>query len=249
MSFSFKLGKLPPRIDRRTLKLRDYLVSLPPIPSAIDWTGKVNQWGMLANDAIGDCAIAAPMHQDEVWTGQTIGEIVPTDAQAIADYSAITGYDPSNPDSDTGCVMLDVLNYWRQTGIGGRKITAYVATGLTQADIQASIALFGSANIGLKLPSRAMQQFEDFFTWDDTGPDDIIGGHDVAAVAYTSLGVTLITWGRKQYASWPWLLMYMDEAYAALSPDWFKAGGLSPSNWNQAQLEADLLAVQSAPAQ
>ena len=54
----------------------------------------------------------------------------PSDKQVVAAYSAITGYNPSTGANDNGAVEIDVLNYWRQTGIAGHKIGAYVALGL-----------------------------------------------------------------------------------------------------------------------
>jgi hypothetical protein len=51
-----QLGKRPGRHDPRTLRVGDSL--LPPTPRPrVDYTTKVpaGQWGMMANDRIGDC--------------------------------------------------------------------------------------------------------------------------------------------------------------------------------------------------
>src|SRR4051812_17423635 len=91
------LGKLPPRYDARTLRLEHYLdlSALPPPPLECDWTAKVGaKWGMMLNDRIGDCAIAAPGHMMMAWTANAGRPFVPTDAQVLAAYSAVSGYDP-----------------------------------------------------------------------------------------------------------------------------------------------------------
>jgi hypothetical protein len=245
----YKLGKLDPKRDARTLQFKDYLITLPPIPAAVDWTEKVATWGMLANDAVGDCTVASGYHLDEVWTANTSTEVIATDAQALADYSAISGYTPDNPDSDTGCALIDVLNYWRQTGLNGRKIMAYAQVNCKNITrMKTAVALFGGIYLGIQVPSRAMDQFNAGQPWTDTSPDDIEGGHGVPGVAYGNSGIdglTLVTWGAKQFASWDWLAKYLDEAYVILSPDWFAANNVSPANFNLDQLQIDLKAVSS----
>ena len=250
----YKLGKLAPKIDARTLQFKDYLATLPPIPAAIDWMGKVTTIGMLANDSVGDCAVASAFHLDELWTANAATEIVATDAQALADYSAISGYNLADPNSDTGCALIDVLNYWRQTGMNGRKITAYVQVSHRNIQhLKAAIALFGGVYLGIQVPSRAMDQFDAGQPWTDTAPDELEGGHGVPGVAFSNEvvpgftagvdGMTLVTWGQAQFASWDWLAIYLDEAYAILSPEWIAANGSAPSGLDLQQLMTDLKGV------
>lgn len=157
-----KLGKLPPRLDSRTLKLAKYLrkgTALPPAPPAIDWTAKIAAWPMMANDTLGDCTCAAAGHMIECWTANAGDAFTPTSAQIIAAYSAAGGYVAGNPSTDNGAVELDVLNYWRQQGIAGHKIHAYAAFDPRNAECaRQAIALFGGAYIGLALPLSAQNQ-------------------------------------------------------------------------------------------
>ena len=37
------------------------------------------------------------------------------------------GFRPGDPSTDRGAYALDVLNYWRQSGIAGHRIAAYAA--------------------------------------------------------------------------------------------------------------------------
>ncbi len=212
---NLKLGKTPKRDDKRTFKMRSYLPTLPPVPAAIDWTGKVPIWGMMLNDTIGICTIAAAGHADMTWTSNAqTAEIIPSDSDILAAYKAITGYDPADPATDQGANELDVLNYWRKTGIAGRKIYAYAEVWIGNVDdIKAAVALFGGCYIGVQLPRSAMDAFQSNSVWDDVEDTDIVGGHALWIAAYDDAGVTLITWGRQQRATWAWLLKYIEEAY------------------------------------
>ena len=82
---------------------------------------------MMHNDTIGDCTCAAAGHLVMEWTANVGAETTPADADILAAYSAITGYDPKTGANDNGAVETDVLNYWRKTGIAGHKIMAYAA--------------------------------------------------------------------------------------------------------------------------
>jgi len=80
------------------------------------------------NDQIGDCTCAAAATSS--WNGPrppSLKMATPTDKQIVAAYSAITGYNPTTGANDNGAQEIDVLNYWRQQGIGGHKIQAYIA--------------------------------------------------------------------------------------------------------------------------
>jgi len=112
----FKLGKLPPKIDKRTLLLENYLdVSAVVAPNEQDWLkhGPVN-WGMLANDRVGDCTVAALGHQLQQWTVNATGSAVtPSDAAVLEGYAAISAF----PERDEGAYCIDALNWMRKTGL------------------------------------------------------------------------------------------------------------------------------------
>src|SRR5271156_3836654 len=76
-----KLGKQAARHDPRTLLLASYTTaSLPTAPASYDLTGKVQTWGMMENDQLGDCTCAAAGHLIMEWTANAKKKIVtPTD--------------------------------------------------------------------------------------------------------------------------------------------------------------------------
>lgn len=193
-----KLGKLAARRDPRTLRLARYLApALPPPPAQVDYTCGVKDWGMMLNDRLGCCTIAAVGHAVQAWRLNAGGSQAPgtqgtEPALAIPDstilqyYEQWDGYNPAEPCTDQGGVEIQVLNDWRQQGFAGHTLDAYVAIDLgtgRQAlgirslapgtpcpapDIATAIWLFGGAYIGVELPITAQTQD----VWDVTNEDD-----------------------------------------------------------------------------
>ncbi len=253
-TMKLKLGKQKARHDPRTLLLATYTTpALPPPPPSLDLTDKVKgAWGMMDNDQIGDCTCAAAGHLLMEWTSRAKSRMfTPSDKQVVAAYSAITGYNPATGANDNGAVELDVLNYWRQQGIAGHKITAYVALEPSnQTHVMDAVWIFGGCYIGLALPKSAQPQTENHQPWSvppqgptGDGAPGSWGGHAVPVVAYDARGVTVITWGATQLMTWGFWNTYCDEAYAIITPDFLekKAGQtVTPDGFNLQQLQADL---------
>ena len=246
----YRLGKLPARVDRRTLRLERYALDLPTPPASVDYTPAVLALGgfpMLLNDSLGDCAIAGPGHLEQTWSDNAGVPFAPADAQILAAYEAIGGYDPTNPGSDQGCNLLDVMNAWRQTGIAGNVITAYAqARPSDQAEMKNVICLFGGAMLGVQLPDSVCQGDLLANPWDDTvtDPPSPYNGHCVVVVGYTQAGLSVVTWGAVKFMSWKFLAAYADEAYAVLSPQWFNpTSGKDPAGLDLPSLLSDLQAV------
>lgn len=238
-----KLGKREPKGDRRTLLMASYLMRTS-FPVAKDWTGKLDvpHLGMMLNDRLGDCTCAAMGHLEQVWSANNGTEVTVTDADVETAYEGACGYKPDDPDSDQGGVELDVLKYWRDTGIANRRITGFVALEPKNHDhMKMSIAEFGGAYLGIALPATAQGQSQ----WSvvphsgSEGAPGSWGGHAVCAVAYDQHYITVITWGQLLKMTWQFADKYMDEAYAVLSPEWC-GGGRSPSGFNIVELQNDL---------
>ncbi|HYL47205.1 MAG TPA: hypothetical protein VEU52_09255 [Candidatus Limnocylindrales bacterium] len=241
-----RLGKKPARHDPRTLQFAKYLLpkALPAPPAHETWAAKVNQWPMMGNDKIGDCTCAAAGHFIEEWTANVGPTVIPPDQSIIAAYSAITGYDPATGANDNGAVELDVLNYWRSTGIDNHKIEAYVALEPKNTEhIKDAVYLFGGVYIGVALPVTAQNQT----VWsvppggpNGQGAPGSWGGHAVPVVAYDNRTLTCVTWGKLLKMTWGFWQAYCDEAYAILSPDWINSKNYSPGNFDLTTLRADL---------
>ena len=246
-----KLGKTPPRHDPRALLLASYLTAaLPAPPASFDLTKKMPaDWGMMANDQIGDCTCAAAGHLIMEWTENSGKKMVtPTDKQIIAAYSAITGYNPTTGANDNGANETDVLNYWRQTGIANDKIGAYVSLEPSNhTHIMDSVYIFEGCYIGLSLPTSAQAQTQNHQPWSvppggptGDGKPGSWGGHAVPVVAYDSRSLTVVTWGALQTMTWGFWAAYCEEAYAILSLDYLNGKKEAPQGFNLKQLQADL---------
>jgi hypothetical protein len=246
-----KLGKLAARHDPRTLLLASYATAaLPTPPATFDLTTKVTgSWGMMENDQLGDCTCAAAGHLLMEWTANAAKKMfTPTDKQIVAAYSAITGYNPTTGANDNGAVEIDVLNYWRQSGIAGHKIGAYVALEpANHVHVMDSVYMFEGCYIGLQLPLSAQAQVQNHQPWSvppggptGQGKPGSWGGHAVPVVAYDSRGVTVVTWGALQAMTWSFWETYCEEAYAILSKDYLDGKKQAPQGFSMAQLKADL---------
>ena len=247
MSIPKLLGKKPPKLDARTFKLERYLetANIPKPPDAVDFGAKCLPWPMFKNDTVGDCTCASAGHLVKAWTTYAGNPFTATDRQVLNMYSAISGYDQRTGANDDGAYMLDVLRYWRRTGLADHRITAYMQFKLVGWNLKHTIWLFGGAYLGLNLPLTAIEQIGKYWGVPEGGPvgngaPGTWGGHAVAATQYDKSGVTIVTWGTTQRVTWEFLKVYCDEAYAILSPDWVSSGKVSPSQFNYQTLLNDL---------
>jgi hypothetical protein len=228
-----KLGKLPAKGDGRTLRLESYLAAdvLERVPAAVDWQDGLNSWDAdpLGNADWGDCALADPGHGITL-ASKLAGLPSPvTAAGVLAAYSELTGFDPAKPETDRGAYMLDVMKYWRNVGICGVKIEAFVNVAVEHID--AAVALFGGVHLGFRLPSSINGQD----IWDDVGDSNIIGGHAVFQFAHSPGMGVVNTWGLRQAFTPAFRARYCDEAYAVLLAD-----RPAPSGLDLARLRSDL---------
>ncbi len=249
MALIRKLGKKSPRIDSRTLRIERYFTpSLAPPPPRVDWSRGFNfDWHMMLNDTLGDCTEAKKGHAVQVWTLCNGRMVTVPDSVVLAAYEADGGYVPGDPSTDNGEDMLTNLNDWRKNGFGGNALSAFAAINFASlASVAQSIYLFGLVDIGFNVPQSAMDQNAQGQILDVVPSDGgIVGGHDVVVPMFDTPSQTLtcLTWGMRQQMTWAFFQKYVDEAYALLAPDWLARGGIDPSGFDMAALEADLTAV------
>jgi hypothetical protein len=240
------LGKLPVRTDVRTLSLARYIDAdkLPAPPESFDETRRVESWPMYANDRIGDCTTAAAAHMIEAWTAAGRGQALQLTERAVLEaFDHVKLTDPLT--GEEGAIELDVLRYWRATGIGGHRIGAYARVAAHDPRlVRVAAWLFGGLYIGLQMPLSARDQP----VWDWTGTlsgparPGSWGGHAVDVVGYDGTGLTVVTGGRLQELTWSFWDRYCDEAYCILSRD-FLQDEQAPNGFDLAALEADLALV------
>jgi len=222
--------------------MHEFLNQLPEAPEVCDDTSGILNWGQMLNDRLGLCTCAACGHLIQGWTAKSGKEVTVPDSAILTEYEQACGYNPADPSTDQGGIIASVLDYFRDTGVGGHKIAAHAEVNLTQMRVQQALWIFGGLDLGVALPITAQDQVGevwdvvDFAQSSEAQPGSW-GGHSVAAVYYSPNGVDCVTWGQIQRMTWRFFMYYVEEAHACISPDW--KGGPVPLD----QLSSDLASV------
>ncbi|MDR3676718.1 MAG: hypothetical protein P4N24_14595, partial [Acidobacteriota bacterium] len=188
------------------------------------------------NDSLGDCTIAALAHAETVYHGILGRKEIMTKEAVVKLYMHLTG------GVDSGMNELDVLGYWRQHLGAGDKIVNFAKIDpKNHPHVQQAVYLFGGVYLGFQVQQNCERESDAHKPW-TPGPltND---GHAVYAVAYDQSGVTVLTWGNTQRATWAWWDECVDEAFAIL-PVQAEQDGFA-KGFNFAQLQTDLAAVAS----
>lgn len=254
----FKLGKkparplseLPPIAKKLSLANLFPEVQWPTLPIKFGKHLRVRDWEMLGNDQVGNCVWAGAAHEHMQFTA--IGDVVDaifTTKNVIADYSAVTGFDPRDPDSDQGTDMEAAAEYRRKTGIidskGVRhKIKAHLRLRPGDLDELATAGnIFEITALGVMWPKSAWDQFDDHLPFTVVPGSPIEGGHYMPVIGRNSAGhFILVTYGRLQAATPEWVKQYADEAKVYLTDEFF-VEGKSPLGFDLPKLEHYLKAL------
>jgi len=208
---TLRLGKKPASRTKKLVKFRDFLdaSALPPLPSGDfghDSLIRSTGWGMLGNDLYGDCVPAGGDHETMLWLAEA-GIANPTAlfsaSTALADYSAITGFNRNDPNTDQGTDMEAAASYRRKTGLidtAGKRHTigAYVDVDPGNiTELWYAAWLFDGVGIGVQFPQQWMDAFHQGPTglWGAVKNPNIQGGHYISGVARTGGRVNIVTWG------------------------------------------------------
>lgn len=220
MVIQYKLGKLPAKIDPRTIQLKKLMpTALPPLPDTYDVDSEFTNFSnghMYGNDQYGDCVMAGRAHMTLRFEDFEQGILLPiTDKEVEDEYFKETG------GQDSGLVMLDSLNEWRKTGwtAAGKVYMIYAYAQIDKSnhnELMYSVYLLRGAYTGFSVPQSAMDQFNAGKPWTVVQGSPIIGGHCVYIVAYNATGPICVTWGAKQQMTWAFWDAYFDEAYAVI---------------------------------
>ena len=218
------------------------------VPKVIDWTKGVKAWGMLGNDTVGDCTIAGIMHLIMSMQASLGVAVTFTTQQAIALYSAITGYDPSDPNSDQGAELVTVLKYVKKHQVGGFTVDAYsLVNNQNLVEFYKALYLCKGTYSGVNLPRSALDQFRQGKPWTIVKNSPIEGGHCIEPVRRVPSGkgsmITVVTWGAEQDVTEDWWREYADETRAVVSKAEIGPKGRDVLGYDEATLIADAKAV------
>ena len=195
---------------------------LPPAPESVV-VPSVPNWGMLGNDKYGDCTFAGIVHARMANANVLeISEQFPDDTEVEQAYLNYTN------GKDVGAVEADLLNYWKNNDIFGKKLSAFAPTDhADQDELRSVIASYGLVYVGVQMPGVAQQQFINNQPWALThtpADNQIEGGHCVVIVGYDKDYAQCITWGKVQQVTWEWLSSYMQESWAIITPEIVEKG-------------------------
>jgi hypothetical protein len=244
-----RLGKLPARPGAISLQFKTYATKLPAAPAAAGHDTLVKDWGMLGNDDYGDCVFAGAGHETMLWNAEANKTVTVGRAQALAAYTAVTGFNPMDPNTDQGTDMEVAAKWRRKTGIPDttntrHTIGAYVNVAKGNAsEVKDAIYYFGAVGIGWELPKSAMDQFDAGKPWTIVKGSTIDGGHYTPAIAYDADYLYIVTWGQLQKVAWDFFKKYNDESIGYLSKEMIGSSGHSLEGFDLATLTADLAKV------
>lgn len=251
-----KLGKLEAEPRPEDFQFADFAaqIQLPHTPSRFGHGNAYSDWKMLGNDRYGDCVWAGAAHE-HMLLNKIIRKVdVPfDDSSVLGDYSAATGFDPNDPNTDRGTNVHTALDYRRHTGIADcdgtrHQIGAYVALDPKNWEhLEQAVYIFGAVGIGIQFPESAMEQFNKGEPWDVVNGSKIEGGHYVPVVGtlHASNEVSVITWGKRQVMTKAFYEKYNDETWAYITAEELHADGKGMHGFDIEKLNAYLAALRN----
>ena len=249
-----RFGRVRPQAGPR-LYLKDYFKDLPTPPTTISYSQLALPAlrDVYGNDQLGDCVIAGGYHAPVATATGNAGNLFhATNAQILADYGAIGGYVPGDPNTDNGCDEVTAMNYWKSHGFAdGTKVAGWFNLDPTnQQEIMQALWLFENLYFGIELPDAWISPFPsaDNFVWDVAGNPDPSNGHCIVGVAADSKGVIIDTWGMFGYITWAAIAKYCapnsGELHVMITPDQInKASQKAPNGFDWPTLIADANAM------
>lgn len=247
------LGRIPNDPTRPRLRLR--LAAAPTtVPDTVDHASRVNDWPMYSNDTVGDCVPAAAAHIVASLTTYGGGQTrVIADQGVLGAYAAVTGWDPTRPDTDQGTNMQDFLGWWRTTTaaeFGEHRIAAFASLDVQDTALLTQVLdQLGSVYVGMAFPQFAYAQLDAGQPWDVQDADaTVLGGHCVNVVGRRPGQWQVVTWGRTQWVTDAFWSRYFEEAWAPLTADWLSAAGTTPTGLSLAGLGEQFTALTGQPS-
>lgn len=232
---ALKLGRIRPASNPlNNLRIRQFAsYSVQPAPPpTVDWTDGIgaSNWNVMLNDREGCCTVSCVGHQIMNWTASVTGTaVVVPDTEIQRVYSILSPW-------DRGANIADVLDFWKSSGVGGNKLSAYLAVNPQDPiAVRQAVEVFGNLYLGVNVTQGDMNAFSNGQPWSTAG-GWVVGGHAIPIVGYDDQYVTVVTWGKVQRATWAWFEARCDEAYACLDLDWINAQGMSPSGFKLDEL-------------
>ena len=238
---NLKRGCLPFQAEAVKLYASDYWdrSKLPVVPDVFGHVDNSIEWGMLANDMVGDCVMAGAAHRVMVWNRAVErGLVLFTDAGVRRQYFSLAG------GLDEGLDPIAAAKWETTTGIADAGGNVHRTKGFSVlgslGDLGVATYMYGSVGLCINLPDNAEDYFRDGKPWTDTSASGS-GGHYVVNVGRNSHGLWVgITWGVLQAYTQEWLEKYCMGVLVYYSEEYLLPSGVSPEAIKGEELDADL---------
>lgn len=220
---------------------------LPAPDARKDWLAPIHAWDIMGNDKFADCVFVSTLNAIRLMAANTKRPIPDfKEHDALALYSAITGFDPSDPSTDQGSSFDAAGTYWQSVGINGEKIVGRMRVNPGNVDlIKLAIEWFGFVMAGLALPDDALEQFDRQQPWTVTQHrPSVQNGHEVMIGAFDGNYFDCITWGKRHSMSADYLLAAASsdlggDIQIIVGDPWIRPNGMSPSQLHLETLRRD----------
>jgi hypothetical protein len=238
------------------MRFKDYqLLSFPTPPPSGDYRPQAAAAlaQMYDNDTLGDCVIAWMAHAVGVFTGNATGTpVIFSNADIIAMYGAIGGYDPSDPITDQGCDENQALDYWVSNGFVGHKIAGILSVDATNAqECAAAVWLFENLMFGVALPDEWTHPIAaaSGFVWDVAGDPDPDQNHCFGSASWDEQGVGVETWAMDGKITYGAVAKYAvasagGQLFSVITPEILNRATMrAPNGFDFNQLTADFVGM------
>lgn len=205
---------------------------------------------------VGDCVVAADLHLAAVRSSVAGQPWTPTTEQALAEYSAVTGYVVGRPETDQGTDPLALLA-WRRSGApypdGSTLLEGLLVDASDERRLRQGIWLPSGAMAWACLPDGWESEGDEGDVWDVAGPPNPDNGHAFALVGYDDCGPIVCSWGELFHMRWAAAAQYLVTSagggvLAPLDDDALdRATGLCPAGYDLRSLQAYLEIVGRRP--
>jgi hypothetical protein len=234
------LGKGPAPIGPPKYPMARYVddAVLPGPPPIIDYTRGITNWGMMLNDQLGCCVIAAKFHAlqafimseiDKSVRQELIGTIHPSDSLILRYYEDWAGYVDGNQKTDNGMQISAALEDWVKQKLAGYELLGYAQPSPSNLlHINQTLNLFGAVDIGLQLPAC----WQNAKVWDAEPNVDTPGswgGHDVVILRHSPGLYKVVTWGYLQDLTEDGFQWACDEAHGLVQKNFVPPPGFNLS--------------------
>lgn len=215
-------------------------------PPRVDWFAELPADGdPLGNDVLGNCVECAMLQAIAVRRAAAWGDIWrPSRADAVTLYSRLAGYDPAVGRPDAGTDTVQAMAAWARHGVAaGNSVDVSLPAPVDPQDlahVRLAIALTGPVQATFALPAMA-EHLDDWLA--PPGNSDAWrpaswGYHRVLIGAYEGAVLVTRSWGRDFPIGPEFWAAFCVGIDAALSREWTRFTGLSPSGLDWDDLEA-----------